>query len=68
MSLPQSAPHSMQYTHQDIFSTVQNSFELIDFDVSAAVFIFATSPTLAKSFPLRTFFIQGNTHKKIHSG
>ena len=64
----QSTLHLMQYTYRDTFfhcsKQFLNSSILIPFSASA-VFCF-TSTTLAKHFPLRTFFIQGN--KKCCSG
>ena len=58
----------MQYTYWNIISTVQNSFELIDFDTLGASAIFCyTSSTSTKHFPLRTFFLWGNK-KRVARG
>ena len=61
----QSTLHLMQCTYGDIFSTSQNSFRSHRF---WCVFMFLpffgfTCSTLAKHFPMRTFFILGNKEK-----
>ena len=65
----QSTVHSIQHTYWDIFSTAQNSFELVILmPFSASAFFCFTSSTSAKHFPLRTFFIWGNKLKKSQLG
>ena len=63
----QSALHLMHYTYRDIFSHCSNQFLnlliLVPFSASA-VFCF-TSSMLAKCFPLRTLFSQGNKKKLL---
>ena len=56
--------HLIQYTYQDVFSTVQkfsNSLIVMPFSVSA-IFCF-TSSTSGKHFPLRSFFHLGKQTK-----
>ena len=60
----QSPLHLMQFTHWDFFFTAQNSFWTPRFWCLLVLLPFSpTSFTLAKCFPLRTFFIQGNKIK-----
>ena len=62
----QSTLHLMQYTFQDVFSTAQNSFWTCPFGCLVVLLqFFFTSSTLAKHFPLRTFFIQGYKKKSL---
>ena len=61
-SLLRSTLHLMQFTHWDIFSTAQNSLRTHWFWCLLVLLVFSCFPssTLAKHFPLRTFFIQGS--------
>ena len=63
----QSTLHLMQYTYQDIFSTAQNSFRTLHFWCLLVLlqFFCFTSSTLAKCFPLRTFFIWGSQKESL---
>ena len=59
----------MQYINWKVFSTAQNSFWTYQFWCLLVLLLFCfTSSTSAKCFPLRTFFILGNTHKKVAQG
>ena len=66
----QSSLHLMQHTYWDTLSTAQKSFWTCRFWCLLVLLMFFcfTSSTLAKHFPLRTIFIQGNKQTKSHSG
>ena len=69
----QSTVHLMQYTHQDIFSTAQNSFWTCQFWCLLVLllffklFIYFFAPYTSAMFPSEDFFHQGN-EKRVARG